>query len=450
MAHTEAEHYTRMTEAPVAPLIARLAVPTTISLLVTSIYNLVDTAFVGTLGTSASGAVGIVFGFMSIIQAFGFMYGMGSGSIIARLLGQKNVDEASVVASTGVTLSFLTGLAIALVSAVFLTPIVFLMGSTETIAPYAEEYVRFMLISAPFMTASFTMNQILRLEGKAALGMVGMTAGCFLNIAGDAVFMFGFGMGITGAGLSTALSQVVSFGILLSMFLRGKSTSKLSSRLISPTPERVADIVATGLPSLIRQGLNSITTMLLNAQAALFGDAAVAAMSIVARIVFFAFSLTLGVGQGFQPVAGFNYGAGRYGRVRDAHRVTIFMGEALVAAILIVMMLSPAELLRIFRDDPAVVEIGIRALRLQGISLLFLPLIVATEMLYQSTGHKLGASIMSLLRGGLVFIPLILILPRFRGIAGVQEAQALANALMFLPAIGFAAHFFRELPEEAA
>ena len=154
MAHTEAEHYTRMTEAPVAPLIARLAVPTTISLLVTSIYNLVDTAFVGTLGTSASGAVGIVFGFMSIIQAFGFMYGMGSGSIIARLLGQKNVDEASVVASTGVMLSFLTGFAIALVSAVFLTPIVFLMGSTETIAPYAEEYVRFMLISAPFSMSS--------------------------------------------------------------------------------------------------------------------------------------------------------------------------------------------------------------------------------------------------------------------------------------------------------
>ena len=450
MAYTEEEHYKRMTEAPVAPLIAQLAVPTTVSLLVTSVYNLVDTAFVGTLGTSASGAVGIVFGFMSILQAFGFMFGMGSGSIIARLLGQKNVDEASVVASTGVVLSFLTGLAIALASAVFLTPLIFLMGSTETIAPFAKEYVRFMLISAPFTTASFTMNQILRLEGKATLGMVGMTFGCFLNIAGDALFMFVLGMGITGAGLSTALSQVVSFFILLSMFLRGKSTSRLSPQLVSPTPERVADIVATGLPSLIRQGLNSITTMLLNAQAALFGDPAVAAMSIVSRIIFFAFSLTLGVGQGFQPVAGFNYGAGRYGRVRKAHHVTILIGEALVAAILVVLLLYPADLLRIFRDDPAVVEIGVRALRLQAVSLLLLPLIVATEMLYQSTGHKLGASVMSLLRGGLLFIPLILILPQFRGIAGVQEAQAIANTLMFLPAIGFAVRFFRQLPEEEA
>ena len=448
MAHDEAEHYKRMTEAPVAPLIARLAVPTTISLLVTSIYNLVDTAFVGTLGTSASGAVGIVFGYMSIIQAFGFMFGMGSGSIIARLLGQKNVDEASVTASTGVVLSFLTGLAISLVSAAFLTPIVFLMGSTETIAPYAEEYLRFMIISAPFMTSSFTMNQILRLEGKATLGMVGMTAGCLLNIAGDATFMLGMGMGITGAGLSTAISQVVSFFILLGMFLRGRSTTRLSLKLVSATPARVADIAATGLPSLIRQGLNSITTMLLNSQAALFGDPAVAAMSIVSRIIFFAFSLTLGTGQGFQPVAGFNYGARRFGRVRQAHRVTIYIGEALVAAILVILLLYPAELLRIFRDDPAVVEIGVRALRLQAVSLLLLPLIIATEMLYQSTGHKLGASIMSLLRGGLIFIPLILILPQFRGLAGVQEAQAIANTLMFLPAIGFAAHFFRNLPEQ--
>ena len=449
MASTETDNYKRMTEAPIAPLIVRLAIPTTLTMLVTNIYNLVDTAFVGRLGTSASGAVGIVFGFMSIIQAFGFLFGQGAGSIIARRLGQKNNGEANVVASTSVVLSFSVGALLALLTELFLEPLIVLMGSTPTIMPFAKDYIRFILVATPFMTAGFTMNQILRYEGRAALGMVGMVTGCVLNILGDALFMFVLDMGISGAGLSTALSEVVSFSILLTMFLSGRSISRLSIKSFSPDLVRIADIAGTGLPSLLRQALNALATMLLNNQAAVYGDAAVAAMSIVGRIIFFAFSVALGIGQGFQPVGAFNYGAGKYGRVRKGYRSTLIIGEACMLVAAAALLAAPEALMVLFRDDPEVVVIGAFALRLQALSLLLMPPTVVTEMLYQTTGHKLGASALSLMRGGLIFIPLILILPQVIGLLGVQMAQAVANAAAVVPAVLFAAHFFRNLPEEA-
>ena len=279
------EHYRLMTEGPVAPLIVRLAIPTTLSMLVTSAYNLVDTAFVGTLGTSASGAVGVVFGFMSIVQAFGFLFGQGAGSIVARLLGAHDTRGADRVASTGVALSLATGVVMAVAGTVWLPTLVTFMGATPTIAPFAQDYVRFILVAAPIMCADFTMNQILRYEGKAALGMVALMCGCVLNVALDALLMFHLNMGIAGAGLSTTISELVSFCILLAMFLTGRSVTHLSPANVTLAPRLVLDILGTGLPSLIRQGLNSVNTMLLNLAAAPFGDAAVAAMSIVGRIV---------------------------------------------------------------------------------------------------------------------------------------------------------------------
>lgn len=267
--------YEKMTRTNVAPLIAGLAVPSVLTMLVTNIYNLADTAFVGRLGKSASGAVGVVFSFMTIIQAIGFLFGQGAGSIISRLLGHRDNEQANAVASTAFFFSFGFGLILALVSAALLDPLVHFLGSTETIAPYARTYISYILIATPFMTVSFTMNQILRYEGKAALGMVGMMAGGILNMAGDPVLMFGLNMGIAGAGLSTAVSQMVSFFLLLSIYLRGKSLSRLSWKKVSFDPRLFFDIVATGLPSLLRQGLNSVTTMLLNTQARVYGDAAI-------------------------------------------------------------------------------------------------------------------------------------------------------------------------------
>ena len=437
-----------MTTANVAPLILRLAIPTTLSMLVTSVFNLADTAFVGRLGTSASGAVGVVFSFMAIIQAFGFLFGQGAGALVSRLLGQRNTDEASVVTSTGFFMALGFGTILAVTSFIFLDPLVRFMGSTETIAPYAKTYISFILLATPFTMAGFGLNQILRFEGKAALGMVGMMSGCFLNIFGDMLFMFVLDMGIAGAGLSTALSECVSFCILLGMFLTGRSTSRLSPRLVSLDMGHVLDICATGLPSLLRQGLIGLTTMLLNSQAAVYGDPAVAAMSIVGRVIFFAFSLALGIGQGFQPVCGFNFGAGKYHRVRRAMLAAASIGTIVVFVAQLPLSLFPESVVQLFRDDPAVIEIGARALRLQGIALVCVPFSVVTEMTYQCTGHKLGASALSLLRGGLIFIPILLVLAYFRGLAGIQEAQAVNNLVVTLPSAIFLAHFLRGLPTQ--
>ncbi len=444
----QAAQYKKMTETPIPKLIISLSIPTIINMLVTNIYNLVDTAFVGRLGNSASGAIGIVFGYMAIIQAFGFMFGQGGGSIASRLLGAKDTENASKNASTAFFFAFFFGLILAVLSFVFLDPLVILLGSTETIAPFAKQYITYILIAAPFMAASFTMNNVLRYEGKAALGMVGLLTGSLLNIIGDPIFMFGFKMGVSGAGLSTCISQITSFCILLSAFLRGQTTSKISIHLVSPAHGVLLKICAAGLPSLLRQGLGSIATIILNSRAGLYGDEAVAAMSIVSRISFFIFSVALGVGQGFQPVSAFNYGAGRYSRVRKGFKFTLLAGECLMTIAIIVVFINSGSLIGVFRDDPRVIEIGTRALRLHIVSLLFLPLSMVTEMLFQSTGHSAGASILSSMRSGIFFIPATIILSNLRGLAGIQEAQPLAYILTFFPSLLFCMWLMKNMPAE--
>jgi putative MATE family efflux protein len=441
--------YDKMTLTPIPKLVLTLSVPAIVSMLVTNIYNLVDTAFVGKLGTSASGAVGIVFGFMSILQAFGFLFGQGAGSILSRALGAQDKEKASVHASAGVVSSFLCGAIISVIGFLWLDPIVRFLGSTDTILPYAKTYIFFILAAAPFMCSSLTMNNLLRYEGKAALGMTGLMTGAVLNMAGDPVFMFGLKMGIAGAGLSTALSQLVSWSILLWMFLSGKTESKLSVKLALKCGFRgLLNIMATGFPSLLRQGLNSLTTVLLNSECAVYGDAAIAAMSIVSRIIFFAFSVALGVGQGFQPVAAFNYGAKKYGRLRKGFLFTACTAEGIIAVACVILVAFSGSLVGVFRDDPAVIEIGTRALRLQAFAVLLLPFCMTTEMLFQSTGKRLGASFLSALRSGLLFIPLLLILAHTRGLAGIQEAFPLSLVLSAPLTVPFTVWFFKKMPKE--
>lgn len=435
--------YEKMTQTPIPKLIVSLSIPTIISMLVTNIYNLVDTAFVGKLGTSASGAVGVVFGFMSILQAIGFLFGQGSGSIIARRLGTKDNEAASEVASTGFFTAFGIATLVGIGCMIGLDDLVTWLGSTPTIAPYAKSYIMFILIAAPFMVTSFTLNNILRYEGKAILGMVGLMVGAVLNILGDAILMFGCHLGIMGAGISTAVSQIISFGILISMFLRGRTSCRISLRNFRFREGVIWEIVSTGFPSLLRQGLNSITTVLLNSEAAVYGDPAVAAMSIVSRIIFFMASVAIGVGQGFQPVSGFNYGAGRYDRVKKGYWFTMILSEVILTGLGIVVFVFSPDLIRIFRDHESVVSIGTRALRLQAISQVVMPLCMSTEMMFQSTGSRIPATLLSAMRNGIIFIPTLLILANLRGLAGIQEAQPLANLLGVIPTVICAVWFFR-------
>lgn len=445
---SQEEHYLKMTGTPVQKLIIMLCIPTILSMLVTNVYNLVDTAFVGTLGNSASGAVGIVFGFMAILQAAGFMFGHGSGSILARRLGHMDTEGASSTASTGFFLSLLTGLVISVFCFIFIKPLVMLLGSTRTIAPYAIKYISFILITAPFTTAGFTLNNILRYEGKAFYGMIGMFTDCVLNIGGDYLFMFVLKLGISGAGISTAICQLVSFLVLLLPFLRGKTQCKISIRRVNLSVKLIADIAATGLPSLIRQGLNSVATILLNSLSGAFGDEAVAAMSIVSRVYFFIFAIALGVGQGLQPVASFNHGAGKYTRVRKAYKFTATLASLIIIIPGIFVIIYAPEIVRYFRDDALVAEYGSRALILQCIAGMCMPFCMTTELLLQSTGKKISASVLSALRSGVIFIPALLILNHFRAMAGIQEAQPLAYALSFFPTLYFCTDYFKKLPKK--
>lgn len=439
--------YEKMTQTPVPKLLLKLSVPTILSMLISSVYNMADTAFVGRLGNSASGAVGVVFGFMSILQAVGFMFGQGSGSILSRKLGSKDVDGASVIASTGFFCAFGLTLIIEILSFLFLGNLVRILGSTETIAPYAKQYLTYILLAAPFVVTSFTLNNILRYEGKATLGMIGMMTGALLNIALDPLFIFVFNLGISGAALATALSQTISFTILISMFLRGKTQSRLSIRKVNLKTAVLGDIVGTGLPSMLRQGLQSITTVILNLEAGPYGDAAIAAMSIVGRVSFFIFSIALGIGQGFQPISGFNYGAKKYTRVRKAFRTALIASETVMFIISVFVFLFAGDVVSLFRNDPEVIVIGTRALRLLVAAQIALPLVMMMEMQLQTTGQKLSASVLSMLRGGGLFIPCLLLMAWLRGLSGIQEAQPLAQILSVIPALLYARWFFARLPK---
>ena len=437
--------YEMMTETPIPRLVIRLGIPTTISMLVTSVYNMADTFFVGEYGTSASGAVGVVFGLMAIIQAFGFMYGQGAGSVSSRALGEKDPDRASKYSSTGFFAALLTGALIAVLGLLFLDPLMRLLGSTETILPYAREYAIFILLAAPFMCSSCVLNNVLRFEGQAVFAMIGLGFGGLLNIFGDWLLMSQLDMGVTGAGISTAVSQTVSFLILLSMFLRGKTSGKIALRNVSRKFGDLFLVCKTGFPSLVRQGLTSISTMLLNDRAGLHGDAAVAAMSIVNRICFFTFATALGIGQGFQPVCAFNYGAKKYGRVRKAFLFTFLVGEVFLGAVALGGLWFTEPLVRIFRDDPLVVEIGSLALIAQFVGQMFQPLSVCTNMLFQSVGKVGIATLISMLRSGLFFLPTLIVLSTLFGLTGIQIAQGIADVLTMFVALPFALRFLRQM-----
>lgn len=447
---TQSAQYMKMTQTPIPKLVLMLGLPTTISMLVTNIYNVADTYFVSQLGTSASGAVGIIFGLMSVIQAFGFMLGQGSGSILSRSLGAKDVEKASRIASKAFFSALTAGALISVIGLLFLNPLMRLLGSTDTILPYARTYAIYILLAAPFMTASFTMNNIIRYEGRASYAMIGLMTGGILNICGDWFLMEICNLGIAGAGISTAVSQWVSFSILLYMFLSGKTQCRLSLRscMQYKAERELYAISRTGFPSMVRQGLSSISTMLLNSRAAFYGDAAVAAMSIVSRICFFAFAVGLGIGQGFQPVSAYNYGAKKYSRVRKAYFFTTVVGEILLGVMITIGLVFSREIIGIFRDDADVMTIAIVALRAQLITLLLLPMTSCTNMLFQSVGRNKEATLLASLRSGLALMPTLLILSSVMGLQGIEYSQSVADIITWIITMPFAIWFIKKLPAD--
>lgn len=440
--------YEFMTETPITQLVIRLGIPTIITMLVSSFYNIADTYFVGSLGTSASGAIGIVFGLMCIIQAVGFLFGQGGGSIVSRKLGSNNIADASRFTSISFYASIIVGLLITIFGLIFIKPFMYLLGSTDTIYPYAKTYATYILLSSSLMMGSFVLNNVLRYEGQSIYAMIGLSIGALLNIAGDYILIFGFDMGITGAGLSTAISQSISFLILLYFVLRGKTQSKIGLKYVTNVAPALKEITVVGFPSLVRQGLVSVSSMLLNHQAALYGDVAIAAMSVVNRIVMFVFSVGLGISQGFQPVCGFNYGAKKYTRVKKSFFTTVIISEFLLGFLALIGIIFAPELIYMFLKDPEVLDIGVFALRAQLVVLLLHPTILATSMMLQSTGWSKQATLLSGFRSGFFFIPLIIILPFFIGIKGIQLAQPLADICSFICTFPFLMTFLKDINEK--
>ena len=440
-------YYKRMTETPVWRLIVSLGIPTTISMLITNIYNMADTYFVGTLGASAQGATGVLFTLQAIIQAISFMLGHGSGIFVSKELADKNVEKASRYASSAFYTGIAAGTVLTVVGLTFLEPFMRLLGSTETILPHAKDYGMWVLLACPFMVGSLILNNNLRYEGKAFYAMFGLTTGGILNILGDYVLIQHCHMGVFGAGLATAASQVVSFVILLVMYER-MAQSKIRLRYVSREGHTYLSICKVGLPSLIRQGLTSISTGLLNNLTKPFGDAAIAAMSVVSRYSMFVMCIGLGIGQGFQPVASFNYQAGHYKRVKKGLLFTTAVGFAFVLLLSTVGFAFAEQIVRVFQKDPNVIQVGVPALRYASVGLLFLPLSIPVNMLYQSIRKAGISSFLSLLRSGLYFIPLLLLGSHLLGLTGIQLAQPLTDLLNGLTCIPFMLYYLFKTPNE--
>ena len=440
---TNAEkHYIKMTETPVAKLILNLGIPTTISMLITNIYNMADTYFVGTLGESAQAATGVLFTVQAIMQGIAFMFGHGGGTFISRALADKNTKEATKYISSAFFVGGLIGLMITILGLTFLDPLVRFLGSTETIVPHAKDYGMWILLAAPFIICSFILNNGLRYEGKAFYAMYGLTAGGLLNILGDYILVMKCGLGVYGAGLATAASQVVSFGILLYMYLK-MAQSNIQLKAVSKDFRLYLTICRVGLPSLIRQGLTSVTNGLLNNVTKPFGDAAIAAMSVVSRYSNFLMCVGLGMGQGFQPVASFNYQAKKYERVKKGLLFTTAFGLVFIGAMSTISIIFAEPIITIFQKHPDVITIGAKALRFTAIGMMFMPFSVPVNMLYQSIQKPTISSVLSLIRSGMVTIPLLLFGVPFLGLLGIQLSQPIADIVAGLISIPFIIRFLR-------
>ena len=429
------KRYTTLTETPVKPLIIRLAVPTMISMLVTAVYNAADTFFVGRISTEAIAAVGLAFSVMAVIQAFGFFCGQGSGTYLSRMLGAGKTKEAEEMAATGLALAIILGIATAVFTIIYIRPLSMFLGATSGTLKATESYIRVIVLGAPFMMGQFALNNQLRFQGSAVYAMYGLLSGAAVNIVLDPLLIFVFGMGVTGAAIATVSGQIMSFFILLKGCTRGVNI-RLSFTNIRLNGYYIREIINGGVASLCRQGLAAVSTALLNRAAGVYGDAAIAGMSVTTRVTMFVLSVMIGFGQGYQPVCAFNYGAGLKKRVREGYFFCMKCGFIFMTVMAAACLVFAPQITGFFRDDPDVIEVGAAALRYQAISLPLLPFIIITNMFLQAIGKGFKASITSAARNGLFFVPLILLLPRYFGLTGVEVTQAAADVfsvLLILP-----------------
>lgn len=448
---TQEERFKKLTTEPIHELILSLAPPTIITQLITTLYNLVDTYFVSQLGTSASAAVGIVLSLMGIIQTIGYTFGTGSGVCISKFLGEKNRQEAGKYASTAFALAFGTGILLMVFGLIFLNPLVYAMGATDTIFPYAREYTKYILLGSPYMVCTFVLNVQMRNQGNAFFSMLGVASGCILNLFLDPLFIFVLDMGIRGAALATILSQFISFVLLLFYCQTREVNLTLHARDVRPNRLMMKRILSNGFPSFCRQGINSLSAVVMNRCAAPFGDAAIAALTITQRVVGFVSAVVIGFGQASQPVFGFNYGAENYKRVRETYDFCMKLAVGILAAVAVGLLIFAPQVITLFRaDDAEVIEIGTRAMRCQALLMPVESVAIVGSMLMQLTHKPLRAATVSMARKGLFFIPCMYLMPAFFGLSGLVWAQPVADILTFVLTVPLTVSVLRELKMELA
>lgn len=438
------DKYTFLTQAPVHRVIGAMAIPTIISMLLTSMYNLVDTFFVGKINTQSTAAVGIVFSVMFFIQAFSFFFGNGSGNYISRQLGAQNTKDAEVMASTGLFYTLVFSLIVMLLGWIFLEPISILLGSTPTILPYTRQYLGISLLGTPFIMGTFCINNQMRFQGFTKYSVYGAISGSIINCLLDPVFIFGFSMDVSGAAVASVIGQICGFVIMLIMSQK-EGVIHYTHRRISFEGRFVKEIIAGGTPSISRQGLASVSTIALNSVAGNYGDAAIAAMSIVTRISMFIFSVIVGLGQGFQPMCGFCYGAKLYDRVKEGFWFSTKIGTFFLLFWSVVLIIFSGEVVSLFRDDPEVIAIGIPALRYQMIIFPACSFMMMANMMMQTCRKTIRANILAASRQGLFFIPLIFVLPYFYGLFGVEICQAVSDIISLIVTIPIVWSAFKEM-----
>lgn len=436
-----------LTTAPIPRVIGTMAVPTIISMMVTSVYNIADTYFVSRLNTQSTAAVGITFTVITVFQTIGFFFGHGSGNYMAIRLGADDEQEARTMVTTGCIYALTASIILAVAGIFLLRPFCLLLGCTPIVLPYTEQYMRFILFSAPFIIGSLMLNVQIRQQGNAAYAMVGIMSGAVLNLLLDPLLIFTFDMGIRGAGIATLVSQIVSFCVLLLMTERG---GNLPLRLCNFSFDRkyIRLILAGGTPSLTRQGLGSIATFLLNTSAAAYGDYAIAAMTIVTRITFLVYSAVTGLGQGYQPLCGFCYGAGRYGRVMKGYWFCVTVGTVFLTFVAIMGGLFSTEIIAFFRNDSDVVRIGSEALRSQLLTYPLGAIIMMSNMMMQAVNKPVRANLLEAARRGVFFIPFLLFLPRSYGLHGLVISQPLADVCTFAVSLPVLLITFRQFRKE--
>ena len=432
--------------APISKALLAMGIPTMLGMMVNAIYNLVDAYFVGGLGTSQMGAISVVYPLGQIVVGLGLLFGNGSASYLSRLLGNRDQEQADRVASTALYSSVAVGAVMISFSLIFLRPILRLLGATDSIMPYAMTYAGIYVVSCIFNVFNVTMNNIVTSEGAAKTTMFALMAGAVLNIGLDPVFIYTLDMGVAGAAIATAISQIVSTLIYLTFIFRKKSIYSFKMKNCTFTKEIMSEIFKIGIPTLVFQILTSLSISLVNTQAGPYGDSVIAGMGAVTRIVSMGSLIVFGFIKGFQPIAGYSYGAKKFDRLHKAIRTSILWSTVFCVIYGLLLTIFSSRIIAQFTDgDLEMIRVGTQSLRINGLSFLLFGFYTVYSSLFLALGKGLEGFVLGACRQGICFVPVILILPVFWGINGILYVQPIADVLSAIITIFMALHLHKEL-----